>query len=147
VNALQTVTLVNADTQALVVASGTGVDAFTVSGAGGPVVTVQGGQVPASSTLTVNNTAASGNTTVTPGASNDSGTVANGDGTVKFSGLTVVTVNDNAASTTDVLTVNGTNGDDAITTAHLGANNIVWVNAQAVVVFSGFNQLTLAGRF
>ncbi len=147
VNALQTVTLVNADTQSLVVATGAGIDGTTVSGSGGPVVTVQGGQTPASDNLTVNNTVASGNTTVTPGAANDSGTVANTDGTIKFSGMTLVTVNDNVASTIDILTVNGTNGDDAITAAHVGANNLVWVNSQAVVAFTNFNQLTLAGRF
>jgi hypothetical protein len=147
VNALLPVNVTNADTQSLVVATGNGVDGTTVSGAGGPVLTVAGGQTPASSTLTVINTAASGNTTESQGPTNDSGTVANGDGTIKFSGLTTVTINDNAASTTNILTVNGTNGNDAITAARLGANNIVWVNAQAVVVFSGFNQLTLAGRF
>ncbi len=144
---LPAVTTVNADTQSLVVASGVGIDTVTVSGAGGPTVTVQGAQAPASDALIVNNTAASGNTTVTPGNTNDSGTVANADGTIKFSGLTSVAVNDNAASTTDVLTVLGTNGNDAITTAHLGTNNIVWVNSQAIVTFTNFNQLTLNGKF
>src|SRR5262249_19712118 len=63
------------------------------------------------------------------------------------SGLTTVSINDSAVGV-NTLTVNGTNGNDAITAARLGANNIVWVNAQAVVVFNGnFNQLNLAGRF
>ena len=60
--------------------------------------------------------------------------------------MTSVTVNDNAANT-DALIVNGTNGNNTITTAFAGGANRVWVNNQAVVNFSDFNQLTLNGKF
>ena len=117
-NPLKTVTLPNADTQSLIVASLTGSDQIDVSGAGGPAtLTVLGGQTPAGATLNVTNTTA-GTTTVTPGNTNDSGTVVNGDGTINFGGIKSVKIT--AATVTDTLTVNGTNGNDTITTATVG---------------------------
>ncbi len=151
VNALQAISITNANTASLVVATGLGTDSVAVSGAGGPVLTVAGGQTPASASLSVTNTAASGSTTVTPGATNDSGTVTNTDGIIKFSGLTAVTIMDTApaGTNTDHLTVGGTNGNDTITAAHVGSPGFgaVWVNSQAVVSFTGFNSLALAGKF
>lgn len=144
VNALQTVTLPSADTQSLVVASGFGDDTVNVSGTGGPPVTVLGGQAPSSLILNVINTLA-GSTVVTPGADNDSGTVVSPDGIVHFDGVGSVSVT--AAAAADVLTINGTNGDDTITTENLGGHNIAWVNAQAPVTYSGFATLILNGRF
>ena len=97
VNALLPVNVTAADTTALTVASGLGTDVINVSGTGGPALTVQGGQTPASDTLNVTNTAA-GTTTYTPGATNDSGTLVNGDGTVNFAGIKLVS--DTAANAT-----------------------------------------------
>ena len=148
VNALLPVAVTTADTASLLIATGGGTDAVTVSGSAGPaVLSVQGGQGPASDSLTVNNTNTSGNTTVTPGDTNDSGTVANNDGTITFAGMRSVAVNDNALSTTDTLVINDVSGSSTMTAADQGGSNLVWVNNQAVVSFSNFNQLTLNGRF
>ena len=142
--ALLPVNVTTADTSALTVASGTGTDTINVSGAAGPAIfTVLGGQTPASATLNVTNTAA-GTTTVTPGATNDSGTVANADGTINFGGVKAVKVTGTGA---DTLTVRGTNGNDAITSQSLGGNDIAWVNAQAPITFAGFSTLNLNGCF
>ncbi len=143
VNALLPVNVATANTTALTVATGLGTDTINVSGAGGTALTVLGGQTPASDTLHVTNTAG-GTTTYTPGATNDSGTLVNGDGTINFGGIKLV--NDTATGA-DTLNVLGTNGTDTITAAHVGTNNLAWVNAQAPIAFSGFGTLTLNGRF
>jgi len=139
------VSMTTLDTTALTVASDTGADTINVSGSGGPTVfTVLGGQSPASATLNVTDTAA-GTTTVTPGATNDSGTLVNGDGTVNFAGVKSVKVTGTGA---DTLVVKGTNGNDAITAQTVGAvpgTNVAWVNAQAPIAFSRFATLDLDG--
>jgi hypothetical protein len=144
VNALLPVNIASADATALTVATGLGTDTINVSGAAGPALTVLGGQTPAADILNVTNTAA-GTTTYLPGATNDSGTLSNGDGTISFGGIR--SVFDTAATATDTLLVFGTNGDDTMTAAHVGPNNVAWVNSQAPIVFGGFGTLTLNGRF
>ncbi|HWB14429.1 MAG TPA: DUF4214 domain-containing protein [Pirellulales bacterium] len=144
VNALLPVNVTTADTAALTVATGLGSDTINVSGGGGPALTVLGGQTPASDILNVTNTAA-GTTTYLPGATNDSGTLSNGDGTISFGGIR--SVFDTAGTATDTLLVFGTNGDDTISAAHVGPFNVAWVNAQVPIVFTGFGTLNLNGRF
>jgi hypothetical protein len=142
VGGLKTISITSAAASGVIVATGLGVDTVNVSGAGGPVLTVAGGQSPASDTLNVSNTA-TGTTVVTPGATNDAGTVTNSDGTINFSGLKQVSVT--AAAATDQLTVNGTGGNDVIAAARVSGQNQVSVNSQAVVSFTGFNALNLNG--
>ena len=144
VAALKTIAIASADTANLVVATGLGTDTVNVTGTLGPILTVAGGQTPASDTLKVTNTA-TGTTTVTPGATNDSGTIVNGDGTIDFGGIK--TVNITAATSTDTLTIKGTNGTSTITAAPIVAGNVAWVNSQAAVVFGGFGTLNLNGGF
>ncbi len=144
VGALQALTVVNANVQALLVATGAGADTVNVTGTAGPSLTISGGQVPASDILNITNTA-TGATTVTPGTTSDAGIVASVDGIVNFAGMKAISVT--AAGSTDSLTILGTNGNDAITSQTLGGKNIAWVNAQAPVTFAGFNVLNLNGRF
>jgi hypothetical protein len=145
VNALKTVSLATANTEALVVATGSGTDRVNVSGTAGPAsLTVNGGAVPAADTLTVTNSTA-GTTTVVPGATPDAGTVQTPDGNVGFTGMTLVTLAGAAAS--DTLVAKGTNSADNMALQFLGGANRIWVNSQAVVSFSSFGAVTLQGLF
>jgi hypothetical protein len=145
VNALQTVSIAAATTPTVVVATGLGTDATTVNGTGGPAnLTISGGQTPVVDTLTVNTTSA-GNSSETPGATNDAGTFVTPDGTTAFTGMSTVAITTTATGA--AFTASGTNANDTITAQNLGGSDRVWVNAQAVVTFGGFATLNLAGKF
>jgi hypothetical protein len=152
VNALQTVSLVTADTQALVIDTGLGTDTVNVSGTSGPAaLTVNGGADPRADTLNITNTS-TGTTTVTPGQTPDAGTVAapGTDGSVAFTGMSSVSVT--AAAATDTITAIGPNGNDTLFLQHLPAvvgpgTDRFWVNNQAPTIFSGFGTVVLHGLF
>ena len=147
VNSLKTISITSADASGVVVATGLGADTVNVTGsagATGPVLSVAGGQTPASDTLNVTNFTA-GTTMVTPGATSDAGTIVSPspDGTTNFSGMKQVNVT--GAAATDTLTVNGTAGNDAISVARASGQNQVSVNAQATIGFTNFQTLSLVG--
>ena len=126
------------------VATGLGIDTVNVSGSGGPAnLTVNGGQAPVVDTLNVT-TISAGNSSETPGATNDAGTIATPDGTTAFTGMSTVAITTTATGA--AFTANGTNASDTITTQNLGGDK-VWVNNQAVVGFAGFTTLNLQGKF
>ena len=66
--ALKRTSVTSADTSGLVVATGWAWTRSTSAAAGGPALTVAGGQSPASDTLNVTNSAARARPRVTPGA-------------------------------------------------------------------------------
>ncbi len=138
------VNITNAAIPALVIASGTGTDAITVNGSGGPALTVNGGATPASDILTVNFATVNAATTVTPGATPDAGTIVNAsDGTTTFTGMVRVVLNAAAGGTTNTLVAQGTTGNDSIALQNLGGNKF-WVNSQAPVTFTNYEDVTLA---
>jgi hypothetical protein len=123
VNALQSVSLVTADTQALVVDTGLGTDTVDVSGTSGPAsLTVNGGAVPRADTLNVTNSTA-GTTTVTPGATPDAGIVTEPgtDGSVAFTGMSSISVTAAGAAAANTIVGIGPNGDDTLFLQHIGA--------------------------
>ena len=129
-----------ANTEALVVAAGLGDDVINVSGSGGPALDVDGGLPTASDTLNVT-TGANAIVSVTFGTDPSTGVVDdNVSGNVSFQGIEILGLTGSGAATG--LTVNGTNGDDAINQN----GNSVTVNNGAVVNFSGYPTLTLSGR-
>ena len=130
-----------ADTEALVVAAGLGDDVINVSGSGGPAsLTIDGGLPTASDTLNVT-TGTNAIVSVTFGTDPSTGVVDdNVSGNVSFQGIEVLGLTGSGAATS--LTVNGTNGDDAINQN----GNSVTVNNGAVVNFSGYPTLTLTAN-
>ena len=128
VNALQTVTIAS---EAIVVAAGLGDDVIAVTGAGASSLTVDGGQPTASDALNLTAT----NATVTYGTDPSSGTVND----ISFLGIEHLGLNGDGTGT---LTVNGTNGNDAINQN----GNSVTVNDGATVDFADYPTLTLNGN-
>ena len=139
---------VNAASESLLINGGLGDDTFTVSGSGGPALTIEGGGQTTQSpgdTLSITNTTG-GTTTVTPGATSDAGTINTPDtaNNTSFVGIEAITLA--GAVATDDLVVLGTNANDTIAALNNGANR-VWVNDRAPITFSSFDSLNLAGRF
>ncbi len=127
VNALQTVTITS---EAIVVSGDLGDDITNVTGAGAAGLTVDGGQPSASDTLNVTTADA----TVTYGTDPATGTVND----ISFLGIEAIGLTGTGIGT---LSVNGTNGDDAINQA----GNSVTVNNGAVVTFNNYATLDLNG--
>jgi hypothetical protein len=135
VNSLKTISLTSADVESLVVSAGTGDDTIDVTGSGGPAsLTVDGGLPTASDTLAVTTTTA----TVTYGTDPSSGTLTTTGGPISFVGIEIISL---TGDTTGTLTVNGTNGNDAINQS----GNTITVNNGAVVDFTAYPTLTLNG--
>ena len=128
VNVLKTVTI---SSEAIVVAAGLGDDVVNVTGNGAASLTVDGGQPSASDTLNV----AAINATVTYGTDPSSGTVND----ISFLGIEDIGLTGDGTGT---LTVNGTNGDDAINQN----GNTVTVNDGATVNFAAYPTLILNGN-
>jgi hypothetical protein len=129
------------NTAALVVSAGLGDDAISVFGSGGPAsLTIDGGLPTASDTLIIV-TGTDATVTVSYGTDPSSGVV--GDdvaGNVAFVNIEHLELTGQGGDTS--LTVNGTNGDDAINQS----GNIVTVNDGAVVEFTGYPTLNLNGH-
>ncbi|MGA2501219.1 MAG: hypothetical protein ABSH20_26060, partial [Tepidisphaeraceae bacterium] len=145
----QTVSLVTADTQSLVVNTGAGTDVVNVSGTSGPAsLTVNGGATPRTDTLNVSNGVA-GTTTIVPGTTPDAGTVQTNttDGNVAFTGMRLVSVLGFGPAAGNTLVANGTNGPNTLALQRLGGSDTVWVDSQAPVIFSAFGTVTLNGLF
>ncbi len=136
VDALQSISIASADTQSLVIDSGAGDDVINVTSNGGPALTVIGGDPTASDTLTVT---ANGDTTVNFGSDPTSGTITTDDPAIAFSGIEAISL---TSATGSALTVNGTNGDDAINQS----GNTVTVNNGATVTFASYPTLNLNGN-
>jgi hypothetical protein len=123
-----------ATTEALVVMAGLGDDTITVTGTGGPALTVDGGPPTPGDTLAVQTI----NATVTFGGDLTSGVLETSGDDINFSGISTLELTGNTAGT---LTVNGTHGDDAINQN----GNTVTVNNSAVVNFADYDALNLNG--
>ena len=134
---LQPVLVNSANTEALVVSGRLGDDSITVSGTGGPALTIDGGGQTSGDTLILDNTTA-GLTTVTAGDTADAGTITTPDIALQtaFVGIKAITLQ--SAAATDDLRIVATNGADAIS----AAARSVAVNS-AVVSFAGFDHLEL----
>jgi hypothetical protein len=145
VNALQTVTLVTADTQALVINTGPGADTVNVAGAGGGGIglTVQGGSPSAPDTLNVFN-ATPGTTVVVPTGAAEAATIYTPDGGIVYNGMYVVKLY--AAGGGDTLQVNGTNVSDQIEVVQAGGDEVELDNL-GILPFFGFGNLKLIGAF
>jgi hypothetical protein len=114
---------VNATSESLHINGGLGDDSFAVSGSGGPALSIDGGghttQLPGD-TLSITNSTG-GTTTVTPGATNDSGVINTTDtaNDTSFVGIEAITLAGIPAGTDD-LVVLGTNANDTIATQNNG---------------------------
>ncbi|MFO0915154.1 MAG: dockerin type I domain-containing protein [Pirellulales bacterium] len=129
----KTVAIRSAETESLVVAGYEGDDTFTVGGTGGPAsLLIDGGQPTASDTLIISDPTVTVNFGVDP----SSGVIKTSGGDVPFTGIERIEL---IGDGTGALTVNATNGDDAI---NLTAAAIT-VNHGAVVNYSGYPILTL----
>ncbi len=134
--ALKTISITSAFTQTLVVAAGHGDDVINVTGTGGPgTVIVNGDDPSASDTLNIDTGT---DATVDLGADPTSGVVTATSGNVSFTGIEDLGLTGDAAGS---LTINGSNGDDAINQN----GNTVTVNAGTVVTFAAYPTLTLNG--
>ncbi len=87
VDSLQSISISSADAHTVIVDSGLGHDSIHVTGAGGPFLTVVGGQTPAADSLSIDNSAFASPDVFNPGATPDSGQVTSVAGTVHFSGI------------------------------------------------------------
>jgi hypothetical protein len=148
----KTIDLLENAANTLTVAAGDGVDAVSVTGVGGPVLSVDGGdatnsQPGAGDTLAV--TLGDGTTVVSPGATSDAGlvqgpeSVAGSEDDVNFVGIEGVSLTGNGAAST--VQVDGTHDNDTINALNNGANR-VWVNDRAVVTFANYATLHLNAR-
>lgn len=134
--ALKTISINSGFTQTLVVNAGLGDDLITVTGTGGPnTVAIDGNDPSASDTLAILTGATA---SVAFGVVPTSGSVTATNGDVSFSNIENLNLTGSGAGT---LTVNGTNGDDAINQN----GNTVTVNNGSVVNFASYPTLTLAG--
>src|SRR5207237_7231726 len=129
-----------ANIETLVVAAGLGNDTINVSGTGGPAtVRVDGDQPTASDTLNVT-TGAAANVSVTYGTDPSSGVIGdNIAGNVAFTGIEHIGLTGAGATN---LTINGTNGNDAINQS----GNTVTVNNGAEITFATYPALRLTGN-
>ena len=134
-----TVSVPVATTENLLISSGTGDDTITVTGAGGPALTIDGGLPTASDTLNVS-TGAAATVSVTYGTDPSSGVIGdNVAGNVSFLNTEIINLTGSGATS---LTINGTTGNDAINQS----GNTVTVNNGAVVNFTTYPTLTLNGN-
>lgn len=134
--------------EALVVAAELGNDVISVTGSGGPALTVDGGLPPASQggvmdVLSIIKNLA-GETRVIPGATPDSGVVDSPDGAVSFLGIERVELIGRGAAG-EALVIQGTQAPDVITAAFRNGANEAAVNDRAVVAFDQFLVLRLEG--
>jgi hypothetical protein len=146
VDALKLVTLVTADTQALVVATGLGFDGVNVSGSGaaGMGLIVQGGSGFAADVLNVRN-ATGGTTLVIPTGAPEAGVIYTPDGSITYAGMNVVLLS--AAASSDTLQMNATNVSDQIEAQSVGGIDLVALNTLGIVEFFSFGNLNLVGAF
>jgi len=140
VDALKLITLPAASNEALVIASGLGDDVINVTGTGGPAtLLVDGGSPTASDTLNIA-TGAAALVGVNYGTDPATGVVTdNIAGNVTFVDVEHLGLTGSGATS---LTINGTNGNDAINQS----GNVVTVNNGADVTFATYPTLTLNGN-
>jgi len=129
----QVVSIASANTELLTVDAQEGDDIITVSGAGGPAISVNGGAPSASDSLVIFST---GGFSVTPGATPDAGAIQAGADTTQFSGIEAVTLDGTGAAA--VVFISGTDADNAIAVTSLGPNSaLVTIDNRAPVTVIG----------
>jgi hypothetical protein len=146
VDALQTLSVVTADTQALVVNTGPGAAVVFVSGGGanGMILTIQANTQIAPDVLRIKN-AHSGTTLIVPTGAPEAGTIYTPDGRVIYAGMNVVNLLGTGAG--DTLQVNATNVSDQIEAQSVGGVDQVVLNTLGILNFFTFGNLDLVGEF
>ena len=143
VNTFKRIRLSEDAPNALVVASGLGDDVITVTGSGGPVLTVDGGAPAASDTLVMLSAAAAASFIVNPGSTNDAGSVTMDGSVTQYTDIEAITLDAGGGASADSLTVNGTAGSDAVTVTADSATNGGTINASFAPALT-FNNFTTA---
>ena len=141
VNALKLVHVNAANIEALVIAAGLGDDTVTVSGSGGPALTVDAGAPNASDTLVVAGAAGAANVfTVTPGTTNDSGSVTLGVDVTQFIGVEKVTLDGGGGAGADIATILGNGSSNAVAVNAVSASSMtVGIDTRALVTVANFS--------
>ncbi len=151
VGGLQTVSIVAATTENVIVEAGDGNDTINVSGstANGQQLTVLGG-LPTSNAGAVADVlnvtlATAGATSAVPGATPDAGVITNPDGAINYTGIDFFNVTGAGGAST--FEARGTHNNDTIALQLLATLSRVWINDRAVYTFTNFPTVNINGLF